>query len=212
MRAPKPVVALPLAVASFWPLFCAAQIAPDATLGTAVTNAGGAYTISGGSVKGNNLFHSFSQFSVPTSGKALFEGPTTVDPTTIQNVLSRVTGVQASSIDGTISTRDAALARPMFSANFWLINPNGVIFGPNAILDVGGAVRISTADQIIFSDYVFSAKPDATADALLSAKAPQAFGFLSSNPASITLDGAQLVADPGQTLSLVGGDITLKNG
>src|SRR5919197_551399 len=204
MRVAKFVVVLPLAVASAWPLFCAAQIVPDTSMGSAVTNAGIAYTISGGTVKGNNLFHSFSQFSVPTAGSAVFDGPASTE-----NVLSRVTGTQISSIDGLISTRGGA--SPMPSASFWLINPTGVVFGPNAMLDVGGAFRVSTADQIIFADGVFTAKPSAS-DAVLSSQAPQAFGFLSSNPAPITLDGAQLVVDPGQTLSFVGGDVTLKNG
>ena len=84
-----------------------------------------------------------------------------------------------------------------------------MVFGPSAALDVGGAFRASTADYIRLADgVIFSAVPGA-GDLLLSSAAPQAFGFLNSNPAPILLDGAQLLVDPGQTLSLVGGDVQM---
>ena len=157
------------------------------------------FTITNGTQKGTNLFHSFGQFGVPTFGSATFDGPATT-----QNVISRVTGGSASMIDGTISTRAA-----MPSANFFLINPAGMVFGPSAALDVGGAFRASTADYIRLADgVIFLAVPGA-GDLLLSSAAPQAFGFLNSNPAPILLDGAQLLVDPGQTLSLVGGDVQM---
>jgi large exoprotein involved in heme utilization and adhesion len=121
-----------------------------------------------------------------------------------------------STIDGFISTRGGE--SPMWSANFYLINPNGVVFGPNAFVDVGGAFHASTADYIRLADEtIFSAAP-AMGEVLTSAP-PQAFGFLSSNPASIILDGSVLFVDPpadadtpGQTLSLVGGDVQLLGG
>lgn len=188
---------------AIWPVHCAGQaITADGTLSTSVGNVGDAYTVSGGTVKGTNLFHSFGQFNVPTFGSATFDGPGT-----IQNVISRVTGGSLSSIDGLISTRGA-----MPAANFYLINPGGVVFGANASLDVGGSFRVSTADYIRLDDgVIFSAVPGA-GDALLSSAPPQAFGFLASTPAPITVDGAILVVDPSQTLSLVGGDVSIVNG
>jgi filamentous hemagglutinin family protein len=176
----------------------APAITADGTLGTAVSRLGDAYTIDAGTIKGNNLFHSFSQFNVPTGGSATFIGPAST-----ANVLSRVTGGQQSTIDGLISTRAA-----MPNANFYLINPSGVIFTSGASLDVGGAFRVSTADNIRLADgVVFSAIPIPGEAALLTSAPPQAFGFLSSAPAPITVEGAALVVDPGQTLSLVGGDV-----
>ena len=134
-------------------------------------------------------------------GSATFDGPAA-----IENVLSRVTCTEASTIDGLISTRGA-----MPSASFFLINPNGVMFGPNASLDIGGAFHASTADYIRLSDgTVFAAA--AAAGEILTSAPPQAFGFLSGNPAPISVDGSQLFVDPGQTLSLVGGDVQLTNG
>jgi filamentous hemagglutinin family protein len=206
MQAAVRAVALALAGLTAWASDSAAQaITSDGTLGTVVGNGGDNYTISGGTTRGNNLFHSFGQFNVPSFGSAVFDGPAST-----ANVLSRVTGGVPSSIDGLISTR--AGASPMPSANFFLINPAGVMFGANAALDVGGAFRVSTADNIRLADGVlFSATPGPD-DALLSAAAPQAFGFLNSNPASIVLDGALLAVDSGQTISLVGGDVQLLNG
>ena len=162
---------------------------------------GDAYTITGGAQRGNNLFHSFSDFNVPSFGQATFDGPAS-----IQNVLSRVTGTNLSMIDGTISTRTA-----MPSANFFLINPNGVMFGPSAALDVGGAFHASTANYIKLDDgSIFAAAP--AANEVLTSAAPQAFGFLPGNTGSIVVDGAQLFVDPGQTLSLIGGNVQVING
>lgn len=203
------IVSLALSAAAAWPAAAAAQapaITSDGTLGTTVTPVDGVgYTVKDGTVKGTNLFHSFGQFNVPTGERVTFVGP---EATT--NVLSRVTGGQTSMIDGTINTLDW-----MPLANFFLINPNGVVFGPSASLEVGGALYASTADYIRLSDgTLFSAAP--TEAEVLTTAPPAAFGFLSSNPASILVEGSVLFvapspdADtPGQTLSLIGGDVHL---
>jgi len=220
MRAEVRAVALALAGLAAWPSGGAAQaITPDTllgrTTGTIVDNGGPNYTISGGQVRGTNLFHSFNTFGVPTGGSATFVQPDPSGPAVpINNVLNRVTGGFSSFIDGTISTR--ALDTPGVSTNFFLINPSGVMFGANALLDVSGAVRVSTADYLrLDNGAVFSAtNPSEVPSGVLFSAPPQAFGFLPSNPfsASITVDGAILLVDPGQTLSLVGGDIEVRSG
>src|SRR5437868_8205540 len=164
-------LALALTLVVLWPAASRAQssaIRSDGTLRvpTAVTNGGDAYTIGGGTPSGTNLFHSFDKFSVPTFGRATF-----VDDPATTNIINRVTGYlsgrEASLIDGTIDTRS------MPSANFFLINPSGVMFGPNASLQVGGSFHVSTADKIIFGDGEFSATPG-SGDAVLSSLPPQA--------------------------------------
>src|ERR671925_304555 len=104
-------------------------LTPDGTLGTTVTRTGTVHTIAGGSRPGNgpNLFHSFDRFSVGTNDTASFTGPAG-----IANILSRVTGGQRSEIDGRLQST-------IPGANLYLLNPSGVLVGPNASLDISGS-------------------------------------------------------------------------
>jgi filamentous hemagglutinin family protein len=121
-----------------------AQISPDNTLAIPTevlpgTQPGLDFQIQGGTQVGNNLFHSFQNFSVPTGGSANFN-----NLTSIGNIISRVTGGLASSIDGLIKTNG--------NANLFLINPNGIVFGPNASLNVGGSFIATTANSLKLSN------------------------------------------------------------
>src|SRR5712691_4991902 len=148
-------------------------IRPDGTLGTAVTQSGNVYNIMGGTRPGNgpNLFHSFDRFSVGTNDTARFSGPSG-----IENILSRVTGGQQSVIDGRLQST-------IPGANLYLLNPSGVLFGPNATLDVSGSFHVSTADYLRFADgATFSAHLGQ--ESTLTVAPPAAFGFLGSTPAA----------------------------
>ncbi|BAY65477.1 filamentous hemagglutinin family outer membrane protein [Calothrix brevissima NIES-22] len=126
-----------------------AQVTPDNTLGTDVTGSSN-YSITNGTRVGNNLFHSFREFALPTGSSASFE-----NATDIQNIFSRVTGGQVSNIDGLISANG--------NANLFLLNPSGMIFGPNASLNIGGSFVATTANSIRFADgSEFSAVDPAT--------------------------------------------------
>jgi filamentous hemagglutinin family protein len=137
-----------------------AQVIPDNSLGTTVTGNPN-FIINGGPRPSNgpNLFHSFSQFSVPTGGSASFNNAPDV-----VNIFSRITGGRASNIDG--------ILRANGSANVFLLNPAGIIFGPNAQLNIGGSLIGTTASSIKFADgSEFSATP-AAAPPLLTISVP----------------------------------------
>ncbi|MCC5618691.1 filamentous hemagglutinin N-terminal domain-containing protein [Nostoc sp. CHAB 5836] len=205
-------------------LFCllpwepiAAQIVPDATLrvNSSLTIEGNnTSAITGGTQVGSNLFHSFGQFSVPTGSAVYFK-----NAPDIQNILTRVTGSSISNIDG--------LIRANGIANVFLINPNGIIFGPNASLDIGGSFFGTTASNIKFADGIsFDAKPLSGAESLLTVSVPVGLGF-GRNAGNIRVFGdgqgirktsdlidtsSGLRVQPNQTLALVGGDILLSGG
>lgn len=164
------------------------------------------YDITGGTRPGSgaNLFHSFGNFNVPSNNIANFLNDSGL-PTS--NILGRVTGGNISSIFGTIQTTGFG------SANLFLMNPAGFLFGPNATVNVGGMVTFTSADYLRLADGVqFNAVPNPAADALLSTSPVVAYGFLGSNPGAITVQGSHLTVADGTGISLIGGNITVQSG
>jgi filamentous hemagglutinin family protein len=216
----RPSAIVSLAVAGvFWTSVprVKAQVLPDSTLPTLVSSPNNLdFAIDGGSQRGANLFHSFSQFSVPTGGTAAFNNPLDV-----QNIFSRVTGGTVSNIDGLIQAKG--------SASVFLLNPTGIVFGPNARLDIGGSFLGTTASQIQFADGIEFSVANPTP--LLTVTAPIGLQF-GQTPGEIALQGPghQLSAtrpftplDRGnnpiglqvggdQSLVLIGGEVNLSGG
>lgn len=184
------------------------QIVPDSTqpVNSMVTVDGNNRIITGGTNSGSNLFHSFQEFSVSTGTRAIFDNPLTVD-----NIITRVTGEQISQIDGLIQTNG--------SANFFLLNPNGIIFGPNAALNVGGSFFASTAEKITFADGNEFSAINPQAPPLLNVNVPIGLQ-LGENPGTIVNYSRTYINDqllglavqPGQTLGLIGGNLNLAGG
>jgi filamentous hemagglutinin family protein len=178
----------------------AGNVASDGSLGAgAVVHQGNTFTVprSAGRLVGSNLFQSLSTLNLDTGETANFTGPAQVS-----NVLTRVTG-GPSTINGTLQCS-------IPNANFYLINPAGVVFGPDASLNVGGSFAVTTADVIHLADGgKFKANP--AANSVLSTAAPAAFGFLNRTPTDLTFNGSNISTAAGQTLSVVGGDLSLAN-
>ncbi|MCC5613754.1 filamentous hemagglutinin N-terminal domain-containing protein [Nostoc sp. CHAB 5836] len=159
-----------------------AQIIPDNTLGAEASrltpnvliNNINADRIDGGAVRGSNLFHSFSQFNI-SDGQRIYFG----NPSGVENVLSRVTGSSASNIFGILGVDG--------NANLFLINPNGILFGENARLDVRGSFVGSTANAVQFGEQGFFDATNPEAPPLLTIQ-PSALFFrrINANSQGIT--------------------------
>ncbi|MGI2906929.1 filamentous hemagglutinin N-terminal domain-containing protein [Tolypothrix sp. VBCCA 56010] len=184
-----------------------AQVSSDGTLSTNVTSPDNLnFTINNGNRVGGNLFHSFREFSVPNNGSAVFQNSLDV-----QNIISRVTGGSLSQINGLIQSQG--------SANLFLLNPAGIFFGPNARLNIGGSFFATTADSFLFENGLeFSAtNPQAP---LLTVNIPIGLRFR-DNPGNITNQSVVqdntnftvgLQVNPGKSLALVGGNVSLEQG
>lgn len=177
-----------------------AQVIPDTTLPLgerSQVSAGSIIQINGGAVRDRNLFHSFDQFSLAQGQTAFFN-----NATNLTNIISRVTGGQASSIDGLIQANG--------TANLFFINPSGILLGPHASLKIGGTFLATTASAVQFgSQGSYSAtKPDAPP--LLTVN-PSAllFNQLTNQP---IVSQARLKVPTGQSLALVGGNLLLNRG
>ena len=194
------------------------QISSDGSLSTTVsTDDAVNFLIEGGARSLDNLFHSFSEFSIPNLGSAYFDN----NPD-ITNIFSRVTGGNISNIQG--------LIRANGTANLFLINPAGIVFGENAALDVGGSFFATTAESVVFGDGVeFSAVEPQEAPLLTINITPGLqMGANSGNiqvndtghnlstvgRQPITRNGAStgLQVSSGNTLALVGSNIFLNGG
>jgi len=199
---------------SFYANSLNAEIVPDTTLpnNSSLIIQNNIKIIEGGSQAGMNLFHSFEQFSIPADTTAYFN-----NIQNIQNIITRITGKSISNIDGTL--------RANGTANLFLINPNGIIFGENAALNIVGSFFATTASSINFADGTkFSAIQPETAP-LLTISVPVGLQFGSTaapirNQSQASVNGATnffgratgLQVSKGKSLALIGGDVTLEGG
>ncbi|MFB2833233.1 filamentous hemagglutinin N-terminal domain-containing protein [Floridanema evergladense] len=188
-----------------------AQVVPDATLGNessvvtpSVIRDIPSDRINGGAIRGNNLFHSFREFNVGAGRGVYF-----ANPDGVARILTRVTGNNASQILGTLGV--------LGNADLFLINPNGIIFGLGAKLDLNGSFIGSTASKIRFADGLEFSATNPEAPPLLSVNIPVGLQY-GTNPGRIVNQSnngtsrASLQVSEGRTFALVGGDVLLEGG
>ncbi|MBM0743473.1 filamentous hemagglutinin N-terminal domain-containing protein [Phormidium sp. CLA17] len=180
------------------PVWAQITSAPDGT-NTGVNQAGNAFNITGGTQAGSNLFHSFQRFGLNAGQIANF-----LSNPAIANILGRVTGGEASIINGRIQVTGS-------NANLFLMNPAGIIFGANASLNVPGSFTATTANAIGFRPGItgvpsqwFNATGVNNYSALVGE--PNAFVFSALQPGAI-INAGNLAVGTGQNLTLLGGTV-----
>ncbi|RCJ41020.1 hypothetical protein A6770_36630 [Nostoc minutum NIES-26] len=174
-----------------------AQITPDSSLpnNSNVRLDGNTTIIEGGTTRGANLFHSFEEFSVPNANTTFFN-----NALDIQNILTRVTGKSISNIDGLIRTNG--------TANLFLLNPNGIVFGQNARLDIGGSFSATTASSFKFPNGTIFSVTNPQAPPLLSVSITPGLQYGASQPGATITNTGNLA--PKQDLTLVADKLDLQ--
>ncbi|MBL1177277.1 filamentous hemagglutinin N-terminal domain-containing protein [Pantanalinema sp. GBBB05] len=188
-----------------------AQITPDNSLGTERSNLSSTNVINGGARRGTNLFHSFSEFNIGNGQRIDFANPVGVD-----RILTRVTGSDRSNILGTLGV--------LGNADFFLINPNGIVFGRNARLEVRGSFLATTAIAVQFGEQGVFRTDTPQVPSLLTVN-PSALWFDRPQPAPIVNQSAAFAGTSpggfgvfglrvpnGRNLLLVGGAVQLDQG
>lgn len=204
MRSPRQLIAyLCISLSTLLGLPAQAQINPDQTLGTETSvvtpnidiRGGQATLIEGGAVREFNVFHSFSDFNVGELERVYFESPLGVD-----SIFSRVTGANPSNIFGTLG-----VAGP---ASLYFINPNGIVWGADATLDVAGSLAFTTGEAIALGPRLFSATRPSQSQLLAIKTNTSFFNYLANN---LTANSRDIILrgdlKPGGDLVLAGNNI-----
>lgn len=154
-----------------------------------------------GTTRGSNLFHSFSRFGISLGESANFQSTDAA----VRNLIVRVTGSEATSIDGTIRLTAPAGTRP----GLWFLNPNGIGVGPTGAFDVPGSLSLSTGQAVVFGDGVaWGANGGAIGS--ITVASPQSFGFVTGAPLrQLTWKGGGFSGQSGSALTLSGGSVVV---
>jgi filamentous hemagglutinin family protein len=165
--------------------------APNGT--TQVEASGATFTITGGNLSADQqtLFHAFTEFGLTADQTAAF-----LAQPNVQSILGAITGGQASYIDGRLQVTGSA-------ANLYLINPAGILFGPNAQLDLAGSFAATTASGVLFDAALFNVLGANDYSQLTGA--PTGFAFTGEEGAIV--NAADLAVMPGESITLVGGQV-----
>ena len=171
-----------------------AQVVPvSGSANTQVSQDGNVFDISGGAQAEGNLFHDFESFNLDEAQTANF-----LSDSGVFNIFGQVSGLSPSYIDGLVQVSGS-------DANLYLINPAGILFGPNGQLSLSGSFTATTADQVGFGENWLNVLASETDYAAFST-APSAFAFSANLPGSVVNQG-DLAVEAGESLSLLGSSV-----
>ncbi|MEM6518985.1 MAG: filamentous hemagglutinin N-terminal domain-containing protein [Cyanobacteria bacterium P01_C01_bin.70] len=172
----------------------ASPIVPQADSQTQVQQVGNEFTITGGvtSADGQALFHAFEQLGLSQGQIATF-----LAQPDVQSILGSVLGGDASYINGLLQVADS-------SADLYLINPAGILFGPNAQIDLAGSFAATTASGVLFDDVIFSVLSGD--DFSQVAGTPAGFVF-AMDEAGTLVNAADLNVAAGESITLIGSQV-----
>ncbi|MEM9164844.1 MAG: filamentous hemagglutinin N-terminal domain-containing protein, partial [Cyanobacteria bacterium P01_F01_bin.4] len=190
----RPVIYLPsltLGCCAVWAASASAQIVPTQATDTNTRSLDTQIDISGGIQAGGNQFHQFQQFNLDAGQVANFLS----DPS-VRNILSQVVGGEVSTLDGVLQVTGS-------QANLYIINPAGIVFGPNARLNLAGSFTATTASGLQLGDQWLDSL--GSNDYLVLVGEPSGFDF-TGKPAVI-LNQGDLAVEQGQAIRLVGGAV-----
>ncbi|MEQ8969281.1 MAG: filamentous hemagglutinin N-terminal domain-containing protein [Coleofasciculus sp. C1-SOL-03] len=191
------------AIASFLFIPCnpiLAQITPDSTLGAegssilpngVVIDGVTADLIQDGASRGSALFHSFLEFNINEGQRVYF-----ANPDGIEAIFSRVTGTDPSDILGTLGVNGAA--------DLIFINPNGILFGENAQLDIRGSFIGSTANGVVFENGTTFSATNPEAPPLLTINLTPGLQYGSNHPGRTITNSGNLAVGQDLTLASAG--------
>ncbi|AFY36514.1 filamentous hemagglutinin family outer membrane protein [[Leptolyngbya] sp. PCC 7376] len=176
-------------------------VAADGTVGTVVSGIS-SLDITGGTQQSTALFHSFSEFS-PGFADVTFN--LNMSQNLVDIVIGRVTGNNPSFIDSNLILTGGN------NPDLYLLNPNGITFGPSASLSLPGSFIATTADSLVFRNNLEFSAATANPAPLLTISTPMGLQ-LGTNPGEIFIDDGVLEIGSGQTIGFVGGTVTLDAG
>jgi filamentous hemagglutinin family protein len=167
-------------------------------LNTNVDQVGNQYNITGGTQAGSNLFYSLQKLGLSTGEIANF-----LSAPNVLNILTRVTGGEASLINGLIQVTGG-------NSNLFIMNPAGIVFGANASLNVPASFSATTASGIQVGNGWFGINSSVDEVRNLTGNVT-GYAFTNTlpsvapNPSGVILNEGNLNVSAGKSVTLVGG-------
>jgi filamentous hemagglutinin family protein len=168
-------------------------------LNTYVTHTGNQYNITGGTQAGSNLFYSLQKLGLSTGEIANF-----LTNTSVQNILTRVTGGEASVINGLIQVTGG-------TSNLFIMNPAGIVFGAKASLNVPSNFSATTANAIRVGDAWFGMNSSIDQVRNLTGS-PNGYAFSGTLPNNTTPTPLGVIVNEGNLNVSNGKSVTLLGG